>query len=122
MQIKYPSQSPERMKVYREKWALNNKHKIIEAKRRRRLKARLKKLEGKKCLNCEILLKARLVDKGRSYLYCRKCISEHTLEVRRHKWRRYYYRKKGIVKEAPKYPSLNKYIPSWRTLKQHGNS
>jgi len=123
MQVKYPSQSKERMNVYRKKWAMKNKHKIIAYRRKSRHEARLKRLEGKKCLNCEILISSRIIDKGRSYIYCRKCITEYKVEARRHRWRRYYYRKKGIVVEAPKETYRSpKYLVSWRTLKQHGNS
>lgn len=100
-------------------------------KRAQRLKARKQKLANKHCLNCDILLAERLEDKGRSYLYCRKCLIEHKDEVLSHKYSRYWaklpkeVKTRRIVKEAArplpspirKNKSKSNYIVSWRTLK-----
>lgn len=111
------------MSTYRKYYEANRRYvethrEERNAKRRaKRLAARLTLLEGKKCLNCEILLVARLgIDNGRSYLYCRKCITEYSTEARRHRIRRYYYRKKGI-KEPTSTENAPGYVVSWRTLK-----
>ena len=114
----YPSQSPERMREYQRKWAKKNRDKINAARRKRRALKLLSKLEGKKCLNCEVLLSARLDWKpGRTYLYCRKCITEHPEEVNRDKCRRAYWKKKGHPMKVIK-PTTSPYIQSWSTLKQ----
>ena len=79
-------------------WAARNRDRINAKRRERRLKARAEKLSDKNCLNCEMMLTVRLNwSPGRSYLYCRKCLTEHREEVRRHRWRRYYNRKNGIT-------------------------
>lgn len=93
-------------------------------KRQRRLTLRKEKVSGKHCLNCDILIAARLEEKSRSYLYCRKCITEYKVEARRHRWRRYYHSKLKQGKVAAPAPLLQKkkekrrtYTVSWRTLK-----
>ena len=63
-----------------------------EKRKARRLEQRKQRLLGKHCLNCEILLAERLEDSGRSYVYCRKCLTEYKDEARRNRWRRYYKR------------------------------
>lgn len=102
--------------AYNPQWHKDNRERLNALRKARRLKARQAKLEDKRCLNCTILLAARLEDKGRSHLYCRKCITEYKAEVGRHRCRRYYYSKKGLKK--PKGSSRSKaYVPSWRTTK-----
>lgn len=104
----------EKMKIYRKRYVLKNKGILVAKKRKWRLAKRKAKLAGKHCLNCDILLTERLVDKGRSYLYCRKCILEYGKEIQRDRIRRYYYRKQKAKKAYLKTP-----LPtiSWRTLK-----
>jgi len=78
------------------KWASRNRERINAKRRERRLKTRAGRLKGKLCLNCEVLLVGRLNwSPGRTNLYCRKCLTENREEARRHRWRRYYYRKTG---------------------------
>lgn len=87
---------------YKARGYVRDKAKHNAQRRAKRLAARLKALEGKQCLNCEILLVARLEDGKRCYLYCRKCITEYSMEMQRHKWRRYYYRKTAVVRALRK--------------------
>ncbi len=94
-------------------WNKRNRDKINAYKRAYNLRQKQKKLQNQKCLNCEILLMER--SKG-TRIYCTKCVKEYPKEVRRHKWRRYYYRKKGITKRSKTNTSPH-YIISWRTLK-----
>lgn len=99
-------------------WNKANRDKINAYKRAYRRRKLLQKLQDKHCLNCEVLLNQRLDwSKGRTYLYCRKCITEYPKEVNRHKCRRSYHKKKGKT-----YKTTTTYSPecivSWRTLKQ----
>lgn len=102
-----------------------NRDTINARKRERRLAQRKEKLKGKHCLNCDILLVARLEDKGRSYIYCRRCLTEYRREVMRHKWNRYSRKKKPVKppkvkKERTLVSKTNyrpQYIVSWKTLK-----
>lgn len=65
------------------------------AKRRaRRLKERKARLAGLHCLNCDVLLSERLEGTGRSFKYCRMCLTEHQREVMRARCRAYYHRKR----------------------------
>jgi late competence protein required for DNA uptake (superfamily II DNA/RNA helicase) len=59
-----------------------------------RLNERKTKLEGKRCIHCDMRLASQLSKKKRSYLYCRDCIERLSVQVRRHRWRRYYDRKR----------------------------
>jgi hypothetical protein len=78
------------------RWSAANRESINAKRHERRLKQRMARLGSNKCLNCEILLVERLNwARGRSKLYCRKCLTEYREEVRRHRWRR-CYRKLGI--------------------------
>lgn len=70
-----------------------------EKRRARRLEKRKEALASKHCLNCDILLAARLIDSGRSFLYCRKCLTEYRAEARRNRWKRYYERNHERLKE-----------------------
>lgn len=69
-------------------------------RKQRRLEARKERIKDKHCLNCTILLAARLEDAGRSYLYCRKCITDYKDEARRNRWRRYYYAHHSKLRKA----------------------
>lgn len=81
----------------KDKWASKNRDRINAKRRARRLVGRKERLGDKTCIACEILLVERLeIDGGRTALYCRKCLTEYRAQTRRHRWRRYYYRKRGI--------------------------
>lgn len=78
-------------------WAARNKERINAKRRERRKKATLQRLKGTKCLNCEIYITERSLKPKRVRLYCEECVRYYPIEVRRHRWRRYYYRKKRVV-------------------------
>jgi hypothetical protein len=79
-------------------WAARNRERINARRRERRLKVRAARLADKHCLNCTAKLSERLDwSPGRSYLYCRKCLDENPAEVGRHRTRRYFYRKTGLI-------------------------
>jgi hypothetical protein len=94
---------PETSRASKARWSAQNRDRINARRRERRLKMRAVKLARKQCKNCTVLLVERLNwSPGRSYVYCRKCLTEHREEIRRHRWRRYYYRKNGIEPPKPK--------------------
>ena len=80
----------------------------------KRLQERKTKLQGKHCLNCSILISERLIDKGRSYLYCRKCLTEYKDEVRRNRWCRYYQRKRNEL-----LPKIRERVRQYRKRYEH---
>lgn len=92
----------------------NNRQLINARKRERRKQQKLLTMQGKRCLNCDILMVERC--KG-VRIYCESCVKNYPIEVRRHRWRRYYNRKKGNKKEKLKPIGSIKYIQSWSTLK-----
>lgn len=119
-------------RIAKKRWKENNRDYYNAWRRKHRAKKKAQMMEGKKCLNCEILMSERA--KG-VRIYCRGCVDNYPLEVRRHKWRRYYYKKMGRMPKAKKVEKLkpsirstmpmhrsysSKYIVSWRSLKSHG--
>lgn len=123
----------ETSKRAKQRWALAHREHINAKRRERRFKKKVLALKDKYCLNCEILLIER--SKG-TRIYCTTCVKDYPLEVRRHKWRRYYHSKlkrrkrvkkkpvqveKVVVKEfiieVKKPAKVQEYIRSWRTLK-----
>ena len=85
-------------------------------KRLKRLGERKERFKDKHCLNCDIFISERLIDKGRSYLYCRKCLTEYKDEARRNRWRRYYERNREKL-----LPKMRERTRLWY-LNKHGNS
>lgn len=65
-----------------------------EKRKRNRLNERKTRVGEKRCIHCEMRLATQLSYNKRSYLYCRDCIERLSAQVRRHRWRRYYNRKK----------------------------
>jgi hypothetical protein len=105
---------PVKMRHHRKQWVLRNREKVNAKRRALRLRKKLQSVAGRHCLLCEILLTERC--KG-VRVYCRSCVDNYPKEVSRHKWRRYYYRKKGLrVKEQKERDT--KYVVSWKTLKR----
>jgi hypothetical protein len=93
----------ETSRVSKARWAANNRDRINAKRRERRLKARRERLAGQRCPNCTVLLSERLdYSSGHCILYCRKCVTDYPDEVRRHRWRRYHYRKTGTEPPKPK--------------------
>lgn len=62
------------------------------------LEKRKPRFEGKHCINCDILITARLSAGKRSYKYCRMCIEEHPDEVFNHRNREHYKKNKKAEK------------------------
>lgn len=73
------------------KYLESHRAQINDYRRRKRKEKKLAQMQGKKCLNCDILMVERC--KG-TRIYCESCIKNYPKEVRRHSWNRYYKRKK----------------------------
>lgn len=82
--------------AYYPQWYKDNRDRRNARRRELRAARKIASLQGKRCLNCDILMVERC--KG-VRVYCASCVKNYPDEVRRHRWRRYYYRlKHGMIK------------------------
>lgn len=77
----------------KQNWQKNNRERINQKRRELRARKKAKKMEGKFCLLCEIRM---IGNSNQTSLYCKDCNERYADKVRRHRWRRYYYKKTSV--------------------------